>query len=137
MKFKIAFLHCYAVDIKYALSGLKQFLASESPLKMLKNAFYFTLKPPFVPKYLNFCLDFSSMPKKSLIRKIKLIRKFMMSQHRKQIIAVHIFSNLSRRKDNETIKFGKFIEYNIRNIFLKKSFTKCSGETIPNPSLKN
>ena len=27
-----------------ALSGLRQFLAAESPLKMMKNAFYFTLK---------------------------------------------------------------------------------------------
>ena len=29
---------------KGALSDLRQFLASESPLKMMKNAFYFTLK---------------------------------------------------------------------------------------------
>ena len=29
---------------KGALSDLRQFLATESPLKMMKNAFYFTLK---------------------------------------------------------------------------------------------
>ena len=29
---------------KGALSGLKQFLATKSPLKMMKNAFYFTSK---------------------------------------------------------------------------------------------
>ena len=29
---------------KDALSYLRQFLATESPLKMVKNAFYFTLK---------------------------------------------------------------------------------------------
>ena len=28
--------------IKGALEGLRQFLATESPLKMMKNAFYFT-----------------------------------------------------------------------------------------------
>ena len=28
--------------IKDALSGLRQFLATESPLKIMKNAFYFT-----------------------------------------------------------------------------------------------
>ena len=28
--------------IKGALSGLREFLATESPLKMMKNAFYFT-----------------------------------------------------------------------------------------------
>ena len=30
---------------------------TESPFKMMKNAFYFTLKALFVLKYLNFCLD--------------------------------------------------------------------------------
>ena len=37
-----------------ALSGVKQFLVSESPLKMMKNAFYFTLKAFFVLKILKF-----------------------------------------------------------------------------------
>ena len=30
--------------IKGAFSGLRQFLAAESPLKLMKNAFYFMLK---------------------------------------------------------------------------------------------
>ena len=38
------------VYFKGALSGLRQFLATESPLKMMKNAFYFTLKSLFVLK---------------------------------------------------------------------------------------
>ena len=29
------------------------------------------------------------------------------------------------------MKFGKLIEYNIRNMFLEKLYTKCPGETIP------
>ena len=33
---------------KGALSGLRRFLATESPLKMMKNGFYFTLKALFV-----------------------------------------------------------------------------------------
>ena len=40
--------------IKGALSGLKQFLATESPLKMMKNAFYFTSKALFVLKIFKF-----------------------------------------------------------------------------------
>ena len=36
------------------LSGLRQFLATESPLKMMKNAFYFTLKALFVLQIFNF-----------------------------------------------------------------------------------
>ena len=46
--------------LKGALSGLGQFLAIESPLKMLKNAFYFTSKALFVLK-INFCIDFLVM----------------------------------------------------------------------------
>ena len=40
--------------IKAALSSLRQFLAIESPLKMMKNAFYFTLKALLVLKISNF-----------------------------------------------------------------------------------
>ena len=32
------------VTVKGALSGLRQFLSTESPLKLMKNAFYFTSK---------------------------------------------------------------------------------------------
>ena len=31
------------------------------------------------------------------------------------------------------MKFGQLIEYNVRNIFLEKSYSKCGGETIPRP----
>ena len=39
--------------------------------------------------------------------------------------------NISRSKDNQTMKFGQLIECNIRKSFLEKSFTKCGGETSP------
>ena len=35
------------------------------------------------------------------------------------------------------MKPGQLIEYNLRIIFLQKPYTKCGGETIPIPSLKN
>ena len=60
----------------------------------------------------------------------------MTSQPGKQIMAIHISPNISKRKDNQTIKFGKLIEYNMRNTFLKKSFTKCGAETIHRPFSK-
>ena len=41
--------------------------------------------------------------------------------------------NISRSKGNQTKKFGQSIEYNMRNIFLEKSNTKCVGETSPRP----
>ena len=31
--------------------------------------------------------------------------------------------------------FGQFLEYNIRNIFLGKSYTRCGGQTITKPFL--
>ena len=41
--------------------------------------------------------------------------------------------NISRSKDNQTMKYGQLIECNIRNIFLEKSYTKCGGEASPSP----
>ena len=38
------------MNIKGALPGLIKFLAAESPLKMMKNTFYFTLKALFILK---------------------------------------------------------------------------------------
>ena len=46
---------------KGALSGLRQHLEPENPLKIMKHAFYFILKALFVLRYLNFCLDFLVM----------------------------------------------------------------------------
>ena len=40
--------------LKVAPSGPRQFLATESPLKMMKNTFYFTSKALFVLKIFKF-----------------------------------------------------------------------------------
>ena len=34
------------------------------------------------------------------------------------------------------MKFGQLVEYNLRNIFLEKSYTDCGGETIPRSFFK-
>ena len=57
----------------------------------------------------------------------------MTSQPGKQIIAIHILLNISGSKGNQTMKFGQLIEYNMRNIFLVKPFTKYGGETSSRP----
>ena len=54
----------------------------------------------------------------------------MTSQPGQQTIAIHILPNISRSKGNQAMKFGQLIEYNMRNIFVEKSYTKCAGETI-------
>ena len=46
----------YMHTVKGALSGLRQFLATESPLKMMKNASYFTLRALFILKIFKFLL---------------------------------------------------------------------------------
>ena len=45
--------------------------------------------------------------------------------------------NISRSKGNQKMKCGQLIKYNMKNIFVKKSHTKCAGETISRPSSKN
>ena len=76
------------------------------------------------------------MLKNGLIRKTRFISKFMMSQSGSQTIAIHILRNNSRNKCNQTMKFGQLIEYNMRNIFLEKSYARCYGDAL-DPSLKN
>ena len=45
---------CTMNNLKGALSGLRSFVATESPLKMMKNSFYFTSKTLLVLKIFNF-----------------------------------------------------------------------------------
>ena len=60
----------------------------------------------------------------------------MMSQNRQQMFTRHVLLNVSRGKGNQTMKFGELIEYNMRNIFIEKSYTKYGGEASPRPFYK-
>ena len=59
-----------------------------------------------------------------LIRKLKLIPKFMTSQAGQQIVKIHISPNISRSKSNQTMKFRQLIEYNVRKTFPQKPCRK-------------
>ena len=48
-----------------------------------------------------------------------------------------LLPNISRVQGNQTTKFGKLIKYNKINIFLQKLYTKCGGEALARPFLKN
>ena len=98
---------------------------------MMKNVFYFTSNLFSFSRYLNFCLDFLIMQQNNLIRKIRLSSNFMTSQPGQQTIIIHVFTNILGSKGNQTMKFGHLIEYNMRNVFLEKSYTKYGGETSP------
>ena len=42
-------------------------------------------------------------------------------------ITIHKLPNNSRSKENQAMRFGQLIEYNMRNNFLKNSESKCDG----------
>ena len=44
------------------------------------------------------------------------------------MVTMHILPNISRCKDNQTMKFGYSIEYNMKTLLLEKSYT-----TSPRP----
>ena len=49
----------YLTSLALNLSIWRQFLATESPLKIIKNVFYFTLRALFIPQYIqDFVLNF-------------------------------------------------------------------------------
>ena len=60
----------------------------------------------------------------------------MTSQPRKQTIAIHSLPNITKSKDNQTMKFTHLIQYNMRTIFLEILYTKCGGETVLRPFSK-
>ena len=63
-------------NLKGALSGLRQLLAAESPLKLMKNAFYFTSKALFVLKIFKFLSWLLGHVAKRLDKKGKVNFKF-------------------------------------------------------------
>ena len=68
------------IFFKDALPALRQFLATEGSLKMMKKAFYFTSKFLLSLSYLSFCLNYLVMYRNGLIKKIRLISNFMTSE---------------------------------------------------------
>ena len=104
------------IVLKVALSPYKKICVIcliESPLKMMRNAFYFILKT-FRSQ------DIWPCRKNPLIRKIRLTSKFMTSQPGLQTIAIHTLLNITPSRCNQTMKFGQLIEYNKTNIFFQK-----------------
>ena len=99
----------------------------------MKNVFYTTSKALSVLKIFKVLSRLFVMYQNNLIKKIRLISKFITSQPGQQTIVIHILHNLSRSKGNQTMNCCQLIECNMRNIFLEKSCTKCGGETSPRP----
>ena len=83
---------------------------------MMKNAFYFK-------------------------RKIRLISKFMTSQPGKQYtywaIAIHILPNISRSKNNQTMKFAQLIDITWEALLLKNHIKSVVEKLFSDIFLKN
>ena len=83
-------------NLKGTLSGLRKFLITKNPLKMMKNTFYFILKSLFLLKIFKLLFNFLVLQRNELIKKIKFISKFRTAQSMKLTIAIQIFPNFSR-----------------------------------------
>ena len=73
-------------------------------------------------RYIQFCPEFLEQwlyVEKQLNEKDDVISKFMTSTTQQNLIAIYIFPNISRSKENQKTKFGQLIKYNVRDIFLK------------------
>ena len=55
-----------------------------------------------------------------------------MSQIGPQTVTINILVDISKRRENQTMKFGQLMEYNVINISLKKSWEKKAGRLVPN-----
>ena len=99
-----------------------------SPLKMMKNAIHFFLKSFFVLKIFKFLSWHIGYVGKTawLIRKLRLVSKFVTSQPGLQAISIWILPNISQTKGNQTIKFGQVIEHN-KIFFFKNCVENKAG----------
>ena len=48
-----------------------------------------------------------------------------------------MLSNISRSKNNQTMKFGQLIECNMKNVFFEKHAQNVVEKLVPDPFLEN
>ena len=72
-----------------------------------------------------------------MLEKLGLISQFFTSKSDKQTITVRILPNISRSKNNDTIKVGQLREYDMRDIFLEKSYKNVVLTLFSDPFLEN
>ena len=64
-----------------------------------------------------------------MIRKIRLTSKFVTSQPGLETIAIHILSNMSQSKGNQTITFRQLIELS-RQLFFFKNYAENEARRL-------
>ena len=75
------------------------------------------LKALFVLKICTFLSWFFGHIGKRLDKRAKVISRFVTSRTGKQTIVINILPDISKNKSNQTKKFGRLIEYSVRNLF--------------------
>ena len=104
---------------------------------MLNNVFVCSKNLFSFSRYLDFCLGFLLMQKNRLDQKGKVNFKiYDFTAWKTNNCNTHIAQYLKKSKGNQTMRFGQLIEHTTRKIFLKRSYTKYDGKTIPRPFSK-
>ena len=98
------------------LVSLSEKWFTESPLQMMKKAFSLTLKALFVLKIFKLFFDVFGYVGKQLDSKAKVNFKIF--------DVIYITYCPTSQSDNQTMKFGELVEYNVRNTFLQKPWRK-------------
>ena len=122
-------IRCYFIFIlKVRPSSIKKvgfICINESPLKKMS---YFPYKSSFYKIFKFSSWLFRLCQKTTWYKTTKVNFKICDDTSWKQIITVHMLSNISRSKCNQTMKFGRLIECDVSNIFLGKPCRKWVRE---------
>ena len=135
------FLYLLSQVICISLKAFSQgnIFATESLLKVMKNAFYLISKAPFILKIFKFLYWLFDHVAKWLDKKDKVNFKFcgvtawLANSRNTQ----YILPNILRSKGYQTMKFGQLIECNTRIIFIENHTQNVVEKIVPELFLKN
>ena len=82
-------------------------------------------------RYLDFCPDCFGYVGKWLDKKGRFRFSICDVIYWGTKIKTHILPNISRSTENQTMKFHQLIDYNVRNIFCRKSCRNERGRLVP------
>ena len=105
-----------------------------SSLKIIKNTFYFMFKVLFVLEIITFLSWLFGYVEKWFDKKVMVNFKIYDVTDWTRNNCNYTYSPIYQ--GNQILKFGQLIEYNMRKIFLEKSYKQCDGETSSRPFYK-
>ena len=112
-------------ETKRTISGSDIISYNNKPFENDEKCILFTLKAFLFLIFSNFYNNFFGHIRKRLDKKVVEVNFKIYDVIDWETI--HILSNISRIKSNETMKFGRSIEHNIGKKFLKRPYTRGGG----------